>query len=156
MNLIDIVSLVVQCITSMAILLAAWQILFHARQMHRDLEMQYVKQFWTIFANTSTNWRLTNFRGKPETDSDRRAIVDYLQLCEDEVELRRSARVTDSTWILWASAISSMMKLPPFRDVLDQADAELYPELRALLSSASPAQYDPLTRGRLWRRFRGL
>lgn len=156
MNLIDVVSLVVQCITSMAILLAAWQILFHARQMHRDLEMEYVKQFWLIFEKASTSWRLTNFRGKPETDADRRAIVDYLQLCEDEVELRRSARVTDSTWRLWASAINSMLALEPFRSTLNGADEELYPELRTMLRTSEPAKYDPLTKGSFWRRFRGL
>jgi hypothetical protein len=101
---------VVQVFTLIAIVFAAWQILFHARQMHRDLEMTYVLQYWKIIGKTSLAWRKTYFSGEPVTDDDEFAILQYLQLCEDELDLRRNARVTDSTWSIWAVAIYGTMQ----------------------------------------------
>ncbi|WP_425843683.1 hypothetical protein [Agrococcus sp. TSP3-2-1] len=36
---------VLQCVTLVAVLLAAWQVLFHSRQMHRDFEAVYVQRY---------------------------------------------------------------------------------------------------------------
>ena len=149
-------SIVFQAVTATAIILAAWQVTYHARQMHRDLEMEYVKQYWDIVKSSSNKWRASHFLEEPDSEADARAIVDYLQLCEDELELRRNARVTDSTWALWAAAIASVMNMPHFRQALSGTPDEMYVELRTMLTSQQPKTYDPLKRSLIWRRLHGL
>ena len=149
-------SMVFQGVTALAIIMAVWQVTYHARQMHRDLETEYVKQYWDIVKSTSDEWRSGNFLGSPVTPKDTRAIADYLQLCEDEIELRRNARVTDSTWKMWSGAISSMLKIEHFRSALSRTPNDIFRELKAMASDPTPEDFDPLKKGLLWRRFHGL
>ena len=142
--------------TCLAIIVAIWQLLFHARQMHRDLEMHYVDQYWKIMHSTTTEWRLTYFIGNQVNIEDRRAIQDYLQLCEDEIELRANARVTDSTWHIWAGAISDMLSIPVFADALAASPNGLLGNLKQMMASPIPKEYDPLAHSKVWRRIHGL
>lgn len=147
---------VVQVFTLIAIVFAAWQILFHARQMHRDLEMTYVLQYWKIIGKTSLAWRKTYFSGEPVTDDDEFAILQYLQLCEDELDLRRNARVTDSTWSIWAVAIYGTMQKKAFLDVLEQSPEDSFKEIHLMMASNNPSKHDPLKKSLIWRRIHGL
>jgi hypothetical protein len=155
-DFLALANLIVQIVTSLAIFFAAWQVMFHARQMHRDLEMNFVQQYWRIMEKTSLAWRETYFQGDPVTDADKLAIHRYLQLCEDEIDLRKNARVTDSTWAIWAAAIRTTTNVPAYRAVFEQIPLGLYPELTTMLNSPSPQTYDPLKMSKFWRRFRGL
>jgi hypothetical protein len=130
--------------------------MFHARQMHRDLEMTYVQQYWKIIGKTSLEWRNTFFSGDPVTTEDELAVLQYLQLCEDELDLRRNARVTDSTWAIWASAIAGTIKKKPFLEVLERSPEGFFKEIALMSQAKNPAKYDPLKRSRLWRRVHGL
>jgi hypothetical protein len=147
---------IVQLFTLFAIIFAAWQILFHARQMHRDLEMTYVQQYWRIIGKTSLEWRNTFFSGEPVTTADELAVLQYLQLCEDELDLRRNARVTDSTWAIWATAIAGTIKKKAFVDVLKRSPDGFFKEIELMANSNNPVKYDPLKRSRIWRRIHGL
>lgn len=48
-----------QGVTALAVVLAAAQVSFHARAIHRDLEMEYVRQYWEILHRASDEWRMT-------------------------------------------------------------------------------------------------
>ena len=152
----EIFSVALNVVTCLAIFVAVWQLLFHARQMHRDLEMHFVAQYWQIMARASTEWRLTHYLGKPVTQSDKHVLYDYLQLCEDEVDLRANARVTDSTWALWAGAIASMVSIEHFAAAVNEAPKNVFPRLRNMMSVMNPDTYDPLKKPLVWRRFHGL
>jgi hypothetical protein len=125
------VSLAVQILTAFAIVMAAWQLLFHSRQMHRDFEMLYVERYWRIMDNRSTEWR----NGGDLQPSDRGVVQDYLQLCEDEIDLRKLGRVTDNTWGFWANAIVAQTKSGPYAHELATSDLSLYPHLRELVTN---------------------
>ena len=99
----DIFSGIVQTLTALAIVFAAWQLLFHSKQMHRDFELLYVQRYWQLMDRRSPAFALE----RDPTDADRLAIRAYLQLCEDEVDLRRLGRVTDNTWGFWSRSIIS-------------------------------------------------
>jgi hypothetical protein len=87
-------SLAVDAITALAIVFAAWQLLSHSRQMHRELEGLYVQRYWELMDQRSESFIV---EGDPRP-RDRRVIHAYLQLCEDEIDLRRLGRLTDNTW----------------------------------------------------------
>jgi hypothetical protein len=153
---ISYINLILQIVTSFAIFFAAWQIMFHARQMHRDLETVYVQQYWKIVAQTTLSWRQTYFSTVPKSEKDLFAVLQYLQLCEDEIDLRRRARVTDSTWEIWAQAIAGTMKKPAFVQAFSKSPSGYFSELAQMLQAPDPAKYDPLERSRIWRRVHGL
>ena len=157
------VSLVVQIVTALAIVMGAWQLLFHGRQMHRDFEMLYVERYWHIMDNRSTEWR----NGGELQPSDRGVVQDYLQLCEDEIDLRKLGRVTDNTWGFWANAIVAQTKSGPYSDELATSDSSLYPRLRGLLKSRDTLTStatdkekakaaEPLDENWMWRKIHGL
>jgi hypothetical protein len=152
----DYIKSILDIVTLLAILTAIWQLLFHARQMHRDLEMHFVDQYWEIMRRASNEWRLTYLLEPPKTLDDRRVAHEYLQLCEDEIDLRANARVTDSTWFIWAGSIASMVAIPHFADSLRNAPDIMYPKLRVMMSQPAPEKHDPCVRSRVWRRFHGL
>jgi hypothetical protein len=153
----EILQVLFQFLTFIAVVFAAWQILFHARQMHRDMELFYVGQYWKIMSRMSPEWRVANFTGEPPTLEDQRLVLEYIQLCDDEIQLRKEARVTDSTWKLWNDAIAFSLTRAAFAQALEDPSAGgMYSHVRALLSSPTPHTYDPLKRSVFWRRLHGL
>jgi hypothetical protein len=147
---VDAWSLVLQIATLIAVAVAAWQLMFQSRQMHRDFETLYVARYWALMDRRSLPFVLT---GAPRK-SDRGVIDQYLQLCEDEIDCRRIGRVTDSTWRFWRAAIVDQVSERSYRRFLDSLPDDRFPRLRTLLRE--PAGYDPLGWGWLRRRMHGL
>lgn len=143
-------SVILQAITVFAVAFAAFQLMFHSRQMHRDLEMAYVERYWSLMDERSLEFVWSQQVSEP----DRVVIFKYLQLCEDELDLRMIARVTDNTWGFWSQSMHSQIKAAPYQDVLRALDSTLFPHVRRLVE-AGP-QYDPLQKSTWWRRMRGL
>lgn len=155
--MLETTSLIVQMLTCLALVFAAWQILFHARQMHRDMEMFYVDQYWRLITRASTEWRRTNLSSPVVTAEDQALVFDYLQLCEDEIQLRASARVTDNTWRLWEPAIRAQITQPAFAEVLGaESNRSFYLGLHDLSAYSGREPFDPLPKNWLWRKVHGL
>jgi hypothetical protein len=141
---------ILQAITVFAVGFAAFQLMFHSRQMHRDLEMAYVGRYWSLMDERSLEF----VRSEQVSDRDRVVIFKYLQLCEDELDLRQIARVTDNTWGFWSQSMYSQLDAAPYRNILQSLDSTMFPHVRRLLE-AGP-DYDPLQKSTWWRRTRGL
>lgn len=148
-NWAEALTAIVGAITLFAILLAAVQISHVNRQMHRELEMQYLLRFWGLMDRRSEKFKL---KGNA-TRADRLLVQDYLSLCEDQIGLRRLGRVTDHTWSFWRDDIRVMCSSAPIHKEICRASQESFPHLRRLLTDA---EYDPLNRGRIWRLWQGL
>jgi hypothetical protein len=146
----DVWSLVLQVATLIAVIVAAWQLLFHSRQMHREFEAMYIARYWQLMDRHSTRWIL---RHRPQR-ADLIVAKDYLQLCEDEIDCRRIGRVTDSTWGFWRDAILSQVGEPAYRYALDAAAPDEYPLTRELVLRG--ADYEPLGHGWFRRKTHGL
>lgn len=135
--------------TLLAVVLAAIQVRHVNRQMHRDLEMQYLLRFWTLMDRRSEKFMLA---GRP-TRSDRLILREYLGLSEDQSALRSLGRVTDHTWEYWGRDIRAMCASVPVKEEIYRSAHTDYPHLRRLLADK---EYDPLRRGRAWRLWQGL
>lgn len=149
MNL-ELLSVVVQTITAVAILFAGWQLLFHSRAMHRELEMAYVSRYWQLMDDRSPSFVLTREAG----EGDEVVIFRYLQLCEDEIELRKLGRVTDATWKFWAKSMHQQASVRSYHAVLDQTPSDEFVFLRKLLKDGP--EHDPMNQGWFRRRLGGL
>jgi hypothetical protein len=146
----DVWSLVLQVATLIAVVVAAWQLLFHSRQMHREFEALYIARYWELMDRRSIRWVVAGRHSRPDIV----VAKGYLQLCEDEIDCRRIGRVTDSTWDFWRTAIISQASDPCYRVVLGSTPVGDYPLLRELIR-VGPT-YDPLPHRWLWRKAHGL
>lgn len=144
----DIFAIIVQSLTAAAIIFAAWQLLLHSRQMHREFELIYVQRYWQIMDRRTHSFALA----QEAEDSDRLVIRSYLQLSEDEADLRSLGRITDNTWKFWASAIVEQASSGSYQAELDRVEINMYPRVRDLLAGRA----EPLSHGWLQRKFRGL
>lgn len=146
----DVWSLVLQLATLVAVVVAAWQLLFHSRQMHREFEALYIARYWELMDRRSIRWVVSG----RQTTRDGVIAKGYLQLCEDEIDCRRIGRVTDNTWAFWRDAILSQTAEQPYRAVLQSSPVSDYPRLRELIAVGE--EYEPLPHRWLWRKAHGL
>lgn len=135
--------------TLIAVVLAMIQIRDVNRQMHRELEMQYLLRFWQLMDRRSMRWAI---KGRLAS-GDQALAMDYLTLCEDQIQLRALGRVTDQTWSYWKRDIRAMCASQPIATMLASSMPADYHHLRNLLLSPD---YDPLRASRMRRLWRGL
>jgi hypothetical protein len=150
LNNLDVWSFALQLATLVAVLVAARQLVFQSRQMHRDFEALYVQRYWALMDRRSRRFAL----GGGLSRDDRITVRNYIQLCEDQIDCRRIGRVTDSTWVFWRGAIADQLQQPAYRTELDELSGETFPRVRELLNN--PGQHDPLGWWWVWRKAQGL
>lgn len=127
---------------TLAIVVAVLQSHQARRQRVRDFELVYVQRYWAL------RDRIEAARG---TDGDRMAFVSlYLELCEDEADMRKHGWISDATWRLWRDGITSALRRDPYAAAwgsLQKEGPERFEHLKALAESQDePADggYDPI------------
>ncbi len=156
-----------------AVLLTLSQTWLTKRHRIKDLELVYVSRYWTI-RDRLDGWTmghetsLSRLTGNPGTSRPRSlaptAVDDmrrYLELCEDEIDLRAQGWITDATWAFWRSAIVSAVASEPFgtlwREVRNEPSG--FARLRSLeehVQRGTTETYDPCTLPWRTRWYRGL
>lgn len=138
-----------------AVLAAVGQLRLHNRQLHRELENQYLQRFWNLWDARSRKFKRTD----KVKDAGSTWIRDYLTLSNDQVELRERGRVTDDTWDFWARDLAGFCFAYP---QLAREAKDNYAALGKLLSDTQikravddrrVAVYDPL-KWSAWKRWR--
>lgn len=110
-------------VTAVAILFAILSLIGDRRQRHREFENLYVQRYWAILDRQSADFRL-GVKDKIRK-SDRALALDYLRLCEDELELRKLGLVTNRTWESWAEGIKTGINTPLCKELIDERPLEL-------------------------------
>lgn len=99
-----------------------------------------------------------NDRGELSLD-EKKQVLMYLRLCEDQLEMRKLGWITASTHHTWVTGIRNQMKQWPFARIIREvreADGDQLTYLKELCNSSG--SYDPLPDGRrlVARLFRGV
>jgi hypothetical protein len=93
------------------------------RQRLRQFEALFVSRYWTLMDRLS----LQAMRGdehEPHRDEDERVVRAYLQLCEDELDLRSQGCFTDSTWAVWADGMQVQLQRWPFSQIWHRVEKD--------------------------------
>jgi hypothetical protein len=132
------------------------------RERLRQFESMHVQRYWKILDQLS----LEAIMASPTADAgreDEKAIRNYILLCEDELQMRRSGYISDSTYRVWADGIRDQLNQPIFKQIWAQVEEEAkehqtfpYEHLRQLLKEPTSDAGDPLTMSPLRRKIRGL
>ena len=136
-------------VTAVAIFFALLSLIGDRRQRHREFENLYVQRYWAILDRQSADFRLgvKDKIGK----SDRALALDYLRLCEDELELRKLGLVTKQTWNSWAEGIKNGINNPLCRELMDERPLEL-----TFLRKFARDHNDPYRGSAPWAMWNGL
>jgi hypothetical protein len=144
----ETINIIFQSITLLAVFAAVWQLFLRSKKMHRDTEMIFVQRYWLIMDRKSPQFVI---KGKP-TASDELNMLQYLRLCEDEVDHRRLGKIPRDTWMPWQEAMREQPAEPHYANVLEKTYPQ-FPGVRTVL--ASSADYDPHPQNRFIQFLRG-
>jgi len=116
----------------------------------------YVQRYWSLLDQLSLD-ALSGASSQQVSASDQRAIRAYLFLCEDELEIRESGYISDSTYRVWADGMSEQIKQPMFEAVWKQVcNEQTFPYNYLKLMFDGGQDYDPCKMPLWRRRLRGL
>lgn len=86
-------NVVAQFATVFAVLFAIFQLIGARAAKPRDFENLYVQRYWNLMDGfLGDPWTAASIRQLPK--KDRSKVLAYLQLCEDELDLRRNGFVS--------------------------------------------------------------
>ncbi|MDQ0733087.1 hypothetical protein [Arthrobacter sp. B1I2] len=127
-------------VTALAVFLALLQLTHGRTAKHRDFENLYVQRYWNLMDRFEGNpWTATSVDDLVE--SDRSRVSAYLQLCEDELDLRRNGFISTKTWGIWVDGMKSQCARPAYKDALNVMEPAELPALRDFLDNGND---DPL------------
>lgn len=141
-----------QFATVIAVGAAFLQLIGARAAKHRDFENLYVQRYWNL---------MDRFEGNPWTassiddlvDSDRSRVSAYLQLCEDELDLRRNGFISTKTWGIWVDGMKSQCTRPAYKEELNAMEQGELPALRDFLENGNA---DPLRMNRFMKWWTGI
>lgn len=133
-------NVVAQIATVVAVGAAFLQLIGARAAKHRDFENLYVQRYWNLMDRFEGNpWTATSVDDLVE--SDRSRISAYLQLCEDELDLRRNGFISTKTWGIWVDGMKSQCAWPAYENALNAMELTELPALRDFLDNGN---HDPL------------
>jgi hypothetical protein len=141
---------IAQLVTAVAVVFAVLQLVGSRTQRHREFENLYVQRYWQLLDRMSARMYMGGEMADP-TEAEKRLVVEYLRLCEDEIDLRGQGFVTNKTWAIWAEGIKAQLKSSIFEDAL-ATHANSLPALRKFAQSGR----DPLRRSPMGKWWAGL
>ena len=121
--------------TAFGVLLAAWQLFLAHRQSVTTFEDSFAREYRELVATLPTKALL----GEPLTDDEHQQYFDefyhYFDLCNEQVFLQKTGRITPATWKFWHDGIASNLRRPAFKRAWSEIAAKAnddFSELRAL------------------------
>jgi hypothetical protein len=116
---LSVISLVVAIFGLIGLLLSLRQ---SYRARLRQFEEKYVERYWSILDDLSLE-AISLSDSDPGRD-DQHAIRKYILLREDELQLRKSGYISDSTYDEWAVGMRDQLAQPMFKAVWEQVKKE--------------------------------
>ncbi|MEU8886704.1 hypothetical protein [Streptomyces sp. NPDC048442] len=121
-----------------------------ARDRVRQTEDFYLKRYWDLLAQLPMD-------GLPTSGgAGRRAIRQYIDLCEDELTLRERGQVSWATWQDWREGMVDGFSPGPVRDEWSALAARTAFGHRHLRQLIGDERYDPCEKNWWVRRWRNL
>jgi hypothetical protein len=117
-------ALITAATSLVAIVAAVVQITQLRKRRRRDFEDLFVQRYWSIMDRLSLAAVESNGPADGAVAAeDRLAVMAYLRLCEDELDLRTQRWVSADTWELWRLGIASQLRRWPFDAVWTEVSA---------------------------------
>ena len=133
--MLDTLSALASIATAAAVIVAAWQLVLSKRQAVTAFEDSLAKEYRDIAASLPVKALLGETLSEPEYSDKFDDFYRYFDLCNQQVFLRQTGRVSNRTWEFWQEGIASNLKRPAFErawaEVARRSNGD-FSELRSL------------------------
>ncbi len=133
--------------TAVGVLFAAWQLHRGVIQSRTDFEDRVVEEYRRISHRLPVRALLGDALTADEQDACLSTFYQYIDLCNEQVFLRVTRRISERTWLNWRDGIRSHLERPAFAMAWEQIkrrSGKSFNELRILEQSnfeADPARW---------------
>ena len=142
-SLLNILSALANMATAAAVMVAAWQLALSKRQAVTTFEDSLAKEYRDIAATLPVKALLGEGLSNPEYREKFDEFYRYFDLCNQQVFLRKSGRVSDKTWQFWHEGIASNLKRPAFAQAWAEIAARSNGDFSELRSLFPPKELAP-------------
>ena len=110
--------------TAVGVGIAAWQLWEGRKLAQTTFEDSFDQQYRSLAMQIPVNALI----GKPVPDESKKAvreqIYNYLDLCNEQVYLRKKKRICHTRWVDWCAGIKENLEKPAFREVWEEIKKE--------------------------------
>lgn len=110
--------------TAIGVAIAAWQIIKNGKLAQSSFEDSLDQQYRLLSKDIPVDALI----GKPTPDAKRietrELIYNYLDLCNEQIYLRKKSRVSRDTWEDWCSGIKENLQKVAFKEVWEEVKTE--------------------------------
>jgi hypothetical protein len=112
--MLDTLSALANIATGAAVIVAAWQLVLSKRQAVTTFEDSLAKEYRDIAATLPVKALLGEALNESEHMDKFDEFYRYFDLCNQQIFLRHTGRVSDKTWQFWQDGIAANLKRPAF------------------------------------------
>jgi hypothetical protein len=110
--------------TALGVGIAAWQLWASRKLAQTTFEDSLDLQYRNIVMQIPVDALLGRAIPDEERRKVREIIYNYLDLCNEQVYLRKKKRITEARWKEWNEGIANNIKKPAFKEVWDEVKGE--------------------------------
>ncbi|MGK0716694.1 hypothetical protein ACR5KS_11680 [Leucobacter sp. W1153] len=143
-------------IAGIALLFTGYQLIQANRLRKYEFADIYVQRYWAIMDQLTAEQKQKLYTGDRareliHDEKVRNILWKYLELCEDQADLRAVNMINTATWKQWRGGVEMASNQPPYSVILDEfmksfpadaADKDL-PFARLRSARVEPQPYDP-------------
>lgn len=136
--------------TAIGVAIAAWQLRMSRKLAQLSFEDSLNKEYRSLAKDIPVNALIgEDINEHPEFSEVRECIYNYVDLCNEQIFLRKKGRITESTWREWAVGMQMNLNKPTFRRVWSEIKGALPQEFQELRKAEETHfKLDP----RMWKR----
>jgi len=110
--------------TSIGVGIAAWQIWESRKLAQTTFEDSFDQQYRNMTMQIPVDVLIGKSAPKEKKEEIREIIYNYLDLCNEQIYLRKKKRISVIRWIDWSSGIKENLEKQAFREVWDEIKKE--------------------------------
>lgn len=144
-SILSVLSALANVATAAAVIVAAWQLSLSQRQSVTTFEDSLAKEYRDIAATLPVKALLGECLSDSELNDKFDEFYRYFDLCNQQVFLHQSGRVSSKTWQFWREGLVSNFKRPAFERAWQEIAARSngdFSELRSLFPPKAPNPSD--------------
>lgn len=138
MNLIDSFTLFASLATALGVIVAAYQIRVARIESVSLFEDGFAKEYRDVASRIPTRALLGVELSEQQKKDCFDELFRYFDLSNEQVFLRQTGRIRETTWIFWRDGMKSNLHKPAFRwawDEIERTATKEFSELRRLIAS---------------------
>lgn len=141
MTYIEILSALANIATAAAVVVAARQLVLTKNQAIVSFEDSFAKEYRELASKLPTKALLGGVLSEEEYNKHFDELYHYIDLCNEQVFLKNTGRISDSTWKFWQDGIKTNLQRPAFKRAWSEIAYKAPHDFSELRKISTPEPY---------------